>query len=320
MRDDPDHPPVDPAVLEQAAEWFAVLRDERVTAVDRRRWQAWLQAGPEQRRAWERVEAIEQRFRRLPPEPARAALEAAGGTRRRALKVLAALAVGGPALWAGWRAAPLAQWQADYRTAVGEIGEFVLADGTRVWLNTASALDVDYSPTVRRLILVAGEVLIETAADPAARPLLVETEAGTVRPLGTRLSVRDRDGRVAVRVYVGRARVEPAAAADAAYTLEVGRQSVFSPLEASPPEPLDTTDPVWARGVLLADDMRLADFLAELTRYRRGYLGHDPEVAELRLVGAFPLHDTDRVLAALEATLPVRIQHLGPWWVRVVPR
>lgn len=49
-------------------------------------------------------------------------------------------------------------------------------------------------------------------------------------------------------------------------------------------------------------------------------LAHD---TFLRLLGAFPLHDTDRVLAALaalEATLPVRVQYLAPWWVRVVPR
>ncbi|MNT56173.1 fec operon regulator FecR [compost metagenome] len=66
--------------------------------------------------------------------------------------------------------------------------------------------------------------------------------------------------------------------------------------------------------------MRLGDFIAEVSRYRRGYLACAPEVADLRIVGAYALADTDRVLAALADTLPVRIQATMPWWVTVVPR
>ncbi|KAG1069902.1 hypothetical protein G6F40_017608 [Rhizopus arrhizus] len=66
--------------------------------------------------------------------------------------------------------------------------------------------------------------------------------------------------------------------------------------------------------------MRLGDFIAELSRYRRGYLGCAPEVADLRIVGAYAVGDTDRVLAALAATLPVRVRATMPWWVVVVPK
>ena len=72
--------------------------------------------------------------------------------------------------------------------------------------------------------------------------------------------------------------------------------------------------------MLLADDMRLGDFVVELSRYRRGYLGCAPQVADLRLVGAFPLADTGRVLRALAETLPVRIHRPLPWWVSIEPR
>lgn len=71
--------------------------------------------------------------------------------------------------------------------------------------------------------------------------------------------------------------------------------------------------------MLLADNQRLEDFLTELSRYRHGYLGCDPRIADLRVVGAFPLADTERVLDALAATLPVRIERRMAWWVSLEP-
>ena len=43
------------------------------------------------------------------------------------------------------------------------------------------------------------------------------------------------------------------------------------------------------------------------------------DVADLRITGSFPLHDSDKALAALALSLPVRSEQLGPWWTRVVP-
>lgn len=59
--------------------------------------------------------------------------------------------------------------------------------------------------------------------------------------------------------------------------------------------------------------------MAELARYRRGYIGCDPRIADLRVVGAFPLADTEQVLDALESTLPLRINRRLPWWISLEP-
>ena len=56
---------------------------------------------------------------------------------------------------------------------------------------------------------------------------------------------------------------------------------------------------------------RLGDLVHELGRYRRGHLGVAPEVADLRITGSFPLHDTDKALSALLPTLPVQIERQG---------
>ena len=73
----------------------------------------------------------------------------------------------------------------------------------------------------------------------------------------------------------------------------------------------------WTRGMLVVDNTRLEDLVHELGRYRRGHLGVAPEIADLRITGSFPLHDTDLALSALLPTLPVQIEQHTPWWVTV---
>ncbi|HEX8544638.1 MAG TPA: hypothetical protein VF671_23360 [Pseudomonas sp.] len=70
----------------------------------------------------------------------------------------------------------------------------------------------------------------------------------------------------------------------------------------------------------MANDMRLGDVIDELASYRNGHLGIDPQVANLRVMGIYPLQDTDQVLAVLEQVLPVRIERRFAWWVTVVAR
>jgi transmembrane sensor len=69
--------------------------------------------------------------------------------------------------------------------------------------------------------------------------------------------------------------------------------------------------------MLVVDNARLGDLVHELGRYRRGHLGVAPEVADLRITGSFPLHDTDKALSALLPTLPVQIERHTPYWVTV---
>ena len=73
----------------------------------------------------------------------------------------------------------------------------------------------------------------------------------------------------------------------------------------------------WTRGMLVLDNVRLADMVSELNRYHRGHLGVDPQVADLRITGSFPLNNVELALNALMPTLPVQIQQRTPWWVTV---
>lgn len=314
--------------LQQAAEWFAVLQAGGVSDSERRRWQTWLATGPRQRAAWQRVESISGEFAGLAGLPARRVLErgAASSSRRRSvLRALALAPVAGIAGWMASRQVPWRGWVAAYRTETGERREIVLADGSRLWLNTATSLDVDFSPTLRRIVLHRGEVLVTSGHDDSlpARPLVVDVPQGRMTALGTRFAVRHEDGgAVRLAVFEGAVASQPAdGGSDSdARTLAAGEQArLFAdrvePLEDAAASAAYADD--WTRGMLVADGQRLGDFIAELGRYRPGYLGCAPEVAGLRIVGAYPLADTDRILSALQATLPVRVRQPLPWWTVV---
>jgi transmembrane sensor len=307
--------------LQQAADWFAVLQDVSASDADRMRWQHWLDAGPGQRAAWQRVQAVAGEFTALSGLPARQALERSGSvTRRRGvLRALAVVPVAGLAGWLGVRELSWRGWVAAHRTDTGERREIVLADGSHMWLNTATALDVDFSPTLRRIVLHRGEVLITSGHDDAsvARHLVVDVPQGRLTALGTRFAVRHEEGgAVRLAVFEGAVQARPLTG-DEPRTLTAGEQALVFADHVEPPVAVAGYGDDWTRGMLVADGMRLGDFLVELGRYRTGYLGCAPDVADLRIVGAYPLADTDRVLDALQATLPVMVHRPMPWWVVV---
>ncbi|MFZ4878196.1 FecR domain-containing protein [Janthinobacterium sp. Mn2066] len=312
-------------VLQEAAEWFAVLRADDAALADQLEWQRWHDASPAHRAAWRRVEAVSAEFQLLPGEPARIALDEVGprdGSRRNAVKGLLMLCLtaglGGAAFLRRDTRNWLAGLNAQQSTRVGEIRQMVLADGGALWLNTNTSLDIDYTPALRRIALYSGEILLATAQDSQQppRPLVVDVVHGRLRALGTRFTVRTSADATLLSVYEGKVQVEPR---DGGGTriVAAGSQLRFDAASIGQPYPLDDNATAWLEHRLMPDQMRLDDFLAELSRYRRGHLGCAPEVAHLRLVGSYPLADTDRILAALAATLPVRVHRIHDWWVTV---
>ncbi len=303
----------DRRVLQAAADWFARLGDERAGPDDTRRWQAWLNATPEHRRAWDAVSAISARFEAVAGQPALDALTQAGQGRRRALRTLALLAGAGGVSAVAWNQPATRRLRADLRTDVGQTREATLEDGSRLWLNTASAANLRFDAATRRVVLIDGETLIET--HPDARPFLLDVGYAQLQALGTRFAVLRDGGRAWLDVYAGAVRIQPADAGGR--VAQAGTRTAFSARAIGQPEPLDPARDAWTRGELVADGMPLARFAAEVARYRRGFVTCTPEIAQLPLVGVFPLADTDRILRALEATLPVRARRVLPGWVRL---
>ena len=59
--------------------------------------------------------------------------------------------------------------------------------------------------------------------------------------------------------------------------------------------------------------------LAELDRYRIGYLGCDPRIAPLRISGNFSTERPDQALALIASSHHLRLQRLTRYGVRLLP-
>ncbi|QNK69179.1 FecR domain-containing protein [Variovorax sp. PAMC26660] len=311
--------------LDEAADWLVRLNDSAATDDDRRACERWRQSHPDNARAWARAELLMNKLGGLPSALAMPSLSRpAQAGRRAAVARLAALLAAVPAGWVAWQLASERGWTAEHRTATGERRELRLADGSRLTLNTASAVDVRFDAAQRLVMLHAGEILIATAPDTTAahRPFRVATESGVMQALGTRFSVRREGAATHIAVLEGAVRISPGGSgAPAPRVLPAGQQGRFTAEDIGNFTPADEADVAWTQGMLLADRMRLADFAAELSRYRPGALHCDAAIGELRISGAFPIADTDRVLGMLVSTYPVdAVTRLRGYWVTLVPR
>lgn len=319
--------------LESAADWFAQLRASQCDPATRADWQRWLDASDDHRQAWRYVDLVNASFQaiRQPDnavigEAALQSLRTTGVSRRRALGAIGLLGGSSLLAWTSWKVSPLpaiaAYWLADCRTAVGERRSVRLADGGQVWLNTDSAIDIAYTPRERLLRLTRGEILIQTAGQtdpPDSRPFRVATRDGRIDALGTRFGVRQFDATTRVAVFEGAVAVNTAASVSHS-VLRAGESASFDRSGIGALQPADAAQAAWQRGVLLAENIPLSQWVDELGRYRRGHLSVDPAVSDLRVLGSFPTSDTDLALSLLESALPVVVRRRFGWWTTIGPR
>lgn len=308
------------AVALQAAEWFFLLQGDQASPRDHQRCQRWRAAHPAHEAAWQKAQQVGQQFAQLPPSLALSTLNRPVAQRRAAVQALAVLLLAAPAGWLAWRQAEgtrLAGLWADYRTATGERRELLLADGSRIQLDTASAMDVHFNSSLRLIRLRYGAIHVQTAADPQPvhRPFVVATAQGRLHALGTRFTVRQDGDFTRVAVLDGAVEMRPAGAAAPALVLQAGQQAQMGENAIGAAQAVAPQADSWTRGVLQVRNMRLQDFAAELERYRPGIVRCEAAVADLRISGAFQLRDTTPVLDSLPQVLPVAVHYRTRYWV-----
>ncbi|MGY4641704.1 FecR domain-containing protein [Pseudomonas sp. TE24901] len=310
--------PIAPAIVEQASEWLMLQWGDDLHGEQREAFAQWQAADPEHRRAWQRLQHLQHTLSGVPADSARAVLRDTPDTQRRvALKLLGVLLVAGGSGYLVPRSEPWQAAFADYHTATGEIRQFTLSDGTRLDLNSDSAVDLRFSARERRIRLIRGEILLTSGHDPL-RPLIVETPAGDVQALGTRFSVRELPDGSRVDLYEGRVRVTPAQGT--AVQMNPGDSLWFNQRQSSALPAVNANANSWTEHRLIAERQPLGEFVTQLGRYRPGVLRCDPAVAGLLLTGVFPLNDTDAILAALAHSLPIHIHSVTRYWVTLKAR
>lgn len=93
-----------------------------------------------------------------------------------------------------------------YETAVGQIREFTLEDGTVVTLGGASAFETRFLANRRNVTFLKGDALFDVAHD-TSRPFVVDAGEMDATVVGTTFEVRKSQRRVSVGVLGGKVRV-----------------------------------------------------------------------------------------------------------------
>lgn len=295
-------------IRQQAAEWVVALRT--ASGDERARLQAecdtWQAKDPRRRQVLEQIQRLWQ------------ATEPALKRRRRhhpftGLGAVLLVVLFGAQL-------PWAYWNADYRTAAGEIRTLTLPDGSRVVLNSNSAIDLDYSGATRTVALVRGELLATVAKAPD-RPFQVTTRHLTATALGTRYSVRLEEGFTRVAVQESKVAVTPRNGGDG-LNLTAGQQADLNRDGVIARSTAPRQRPDWADGRLAFSKAPLTEVVERLSHHRPGLLVLDDALANSsrRFTGVLPANDSDAALALLADTLNLEVRYLTRWYVTVRPR
>ena len=277
-----------------------------------------LQRAGSATQAWQQ---LQRQHEHLPPAmhaPLLRACVQANAPRRHAVKTLALLLSCGASLYAFERRSPWRSWTADYRTGINQRRVVTLDDGTQLTLNTSSAVNIVYDGAQRRIDLLAGEIFIATAKDAVQRPFFVDTPRGKLQALGTRFTVRLHEQYASAGVLEGAVAV---LADDGAQRLVLrpGEGAHFDSTSCHR-QALAPYGGAWLNGMLVARAMRLADFLAELSRYSDHPLACAPAIAGLRVSGSYPLADIGAIVDAVCASLQLRRNTVTRFWGRQVVR
>lgn len=298
------------AMVEQAALWHARLDDDQADT-DRSAFEAWCALDPLHAIAFQRISGIDARLR-LRGSVEQAALQRMWHPKTAPVSAILGAILLGAIGWLALQQPAVAIRLADYRTQPGVQLPIALADGSKLLVDTDSALNTHISTNERRIELLRGEIHAEVAKGHSVS-FIVRTADGSARALGTAYTVRKNAADTVVTVLESNVEV-CAATARSCLELAAGQRARVrsSGVERLPDVDADSAS-AWTRGWLAVDDTPLPMVLAELNRYRRTPIVYDAAtLAQFSVSGHFPLRDTDRALLTLARSLPLTIDRNDP--------
>ena len=318
----------DESVSDEAIAWFTRLRSGDATADDRRQFETWRMCNPIHAQEFDKVSALWNDLDGLEAWADTVGIESIGSAERKTVShtpvspllgrihkrdllrwgaplVIVLFLLGGGL----WLPDTLMRLTSDYYAEVGQSKRLALADGSTVYLDTGSAISVDFSQQTRRLELHQGRALFVVAADKR-RPFEVAAAGGTIRALGTTFEVYKKPDHVAVTVLENAVQVSrngSLAKLIFGQRVHYGLNTGLSAVESVDPGQVAA----WRRGKLVFNNQPLGEVIDEINRYRKGaILILDQQLRTSRVSGIFDIRNPDAVLQTLEDTLPIRLHRL----------
>lgn len=307
-------------VIDNATRWIVLLRSGNASEAD---WQAYRQWRAQDPRHEQLCAQLETRLgvfkvpiaQGVSGKVLQQALTTPGTSRRKLLQ--GALACTGVALGASLlvsQRTALGELTADVSTGTAERRTVSLPDGSELFLNAKSAVDLDFSGPHRIVRLLDGELRVKVATNPTT-PFQLVTPQALIQVLGSDLTVREREGQGLVVALKGALQI--ARQGLETLQLQTGHEVSYDRYGFSPVRVMSLGAAAWVDGLLEVRDVPLAQIIEALRPYRGGVLRIDPAVAELRVSGMFRLDKTEQVLDTLARTLPIQVLRRSDYWVTV---
>lgn len=211
-----------------------------------------------------------------------------------------------------------------YASAVGEVRNIELPDGSRLTLNTNTVATVQFEGRQREVSLVRGEALFEVARD-VNRPFVVVANDVQIKAIGTAFTVRVDNGRTDVLVTEGTVEVsrQTATGREVRRVSAQQRAMLASPASRADIEPMQPAairqKLAWREGKAVFVGEPLSAAAAEMNRHSRHQLHVDDlALAGRRVIGVFNANDAAAFANAVAATFGAEVRqeedgiHLRP--------
>ena len=276
---------------------------------------AWLDADPIHRITYWRMEAAWSRTERLTALRPQPAPRREGSMFFRA----AAAAITISAVAAGaWFAIPR-ETGVTYATSIGGHESIMLADGSRIELNTDSAIRLADSAHARNIWLEKGEAYLQVTHD-ASRPLTVFAGNRRIVDLGTKFVVKRGTNRLEVAVLEGSVSLDAGnASGTQATVLQQGETAIASAEGVSVHRKTtrELSDELgWRRGVIVFDNTPLGEAAEQVSRYNTVKVTvRDAATARLPVTGTVSSTDPNEFLRMARVVFGLRAEMIDGKYV-----
>lgn len=298
---------------DRAALWLAKRAGGSLTPAEATEMEAWLNAEPANRRAFDEMRVLWARL----DEPARnlaarrRPARLMGATLFRPRSALSVMTVAGLACLGLWLVDPhfVEDWQADAVSGGALVSTVALPDGSVARLAPDTALSWTFDQQQRHVTLLRGEAFFEVV--PGSSPAFTVTSRGDgIRVVGTAFNVAQFNTANAVTVAHGAVRVTGEREL-APVMLAPGEQVR---IEDGRPGRAGTADLdaalSWMSGRLVVEQRPVGEVTQELGRYLNGRVVVRGGLGGRRVSGSFPLDDPSGSLDTLAAAIGARALHL----------
>lgn len=301
-------------IRREAADWAARLGGG-ATEADLAAFHQWQQADRRHAEAYDRIAALWSTAGHMSASRIAAANDAVHATPPRRPFVFAmatflviGLVVVAVLLGSRWLPGSTSQREGSYATAVGEIREVILPDGSRLVLDSGSSVEARFTGSERLLTLRDGRARFFVAHE--ARPFIVRAASNEVVATGTVFDVSLIQDRLAVVLIEGSVEVRGAGGQrqGAVQRLQAGQKLVIAGRTAAVRQSVTRGETLWPTHMLEFDDTPLREAVALVNRYSRVQLSlGDERIGNLRVSGAYRAGDVSGFARSLATAFDLRL-------------